>query len=219
MLIAAIALALPLVGAQLAGPAAWRPREAVLVSGDAVTVDRAPMQVRHYRSRLPPESVLAHWFQSHPVGPPEREMAGGWRIASHIQDATQETLQVRPSESGGSEILVARVNLEAPLAPPMRPPLPLPAGAVVLRAISFADATGRASQFIVSLPGTPVRALEQLCRRLFERGWQSVEQRGCEARRANRAHWFLRGTETLGVDLRTDGAKTRAVIGHVGPRS
>lgn len=218
MLIASIALALPLAGAALTGPAPWLPREAVLVSRDALTVDRAPLHVQHYRSRLSPEGVLAHWHQAHPVGPPERAIPGGWRIASHLQDATQETLQVRASARGGSEIVIARVNLEAALAPPLQPPLPLPAGAIVLRVIAFAETAGRASQFIVSLPGTPARALAQLCQRLRERGWQPAGQRGCEAQRADKAMWFLRGAETLGVDLRTDGARTRAVIGHVGPR-
>ena len=43
MLIASIALALLLADAALAGPAPWLPRDAVLVSRDGLTVDRAPM--------------------------------------------------------------------------------------------------------------------------------------------------------------------------------
>ena len=52
MLIVALASALSLVAAQLAEPAPWLSREAVLVASDAMTVDRAPMQVHRYRSRL-----------------------------------------------------------------------------------------------------------------------------------------------------------------------
>jgi len=218
MLIVALASALSLVAAQLAEPAPWLSREAVLVASDAMTVDRAPMQVHRYRSRLCPEDVLALWSRAHPFESPQSRIAGDWRVVSRLQHTTQETLQVRSVESGGSEILLARVNLRAPLAAPVRPPLPLPAGAIVLRVVSFDDAAGRASQFIVSLPGAPARMLAQLCQNLLDRGWHPAGRTDCLERRPGEAQWFLRGTETLGLDLRADGAATRAMVGHAGPR-
>lgn len=201
----------------LVGPAPRLSREVVPVASDAMVVDRVPMQVHRYRSRLPPEGVLALWPHARSVARPRGESAGGWHIVSRLRGSLQETLQARPDGSGGSEILLACLDLQAPLAAPVRPPFPLPAGSAILRTVSFDDPAGRARQFVVSLPGEPGHAMHRLCPRLLEGGWRPVGTEGCE--RPAAARWYLRDNETLGIDLRGDGAATRAIIGYVVPRS
>ncbi|MGE0581799.1 MAG: hypothetical protein AB7P31_06690 [Steroidobacteraceae bacterium] len=219
MLIAVLVVLLALFASPRAQAASGLATALVPVASDQVVVDRVPMTLHRYRSRLAPERVLALWAQGAAGGPPPRDLAGGWRVASRLDGSLQETLQVRADRAaGGSEVLLSRVELRAPLAALARPPLTLPAGSTVLRTLTFDDATGRASQFIVSLPGGPQRAMAQLCPRLLERGWQPAGKASCAARAIATTEWFLRGAETLGLALHARGAGTRAVIGYLEPR-
>jgi hypothetical protein len=188
------------------------------IASEVSIIDRVPMEFHRYRSRLSPDAVLALWrgaSDSH--GPAPRDVAGGWRVASRLQGARQETLQARADRAGGSEVIVARVDLRARPAPLLHPPFALPASSVIRRTIELGDSAGRAFQFVVSLPGAPRRAMVQLCARLLERGWQPVAASGCASPDPLTTQWFLRGTETLGIELQPSGAHTRAVIGHVVP--
>lgn len=208
MLIAAL-----LAGLQLGA----LPREMIPVGNDSVVVDRVPLVVQRYRSQLPPAKALALWQRDRTDGPAPGA-TGGWQIVSRRQGTVQETLQARPDGWGGSELMLSRVDLSAPLAAAAALPFALPAGGTLLRTIGFRDAGGQGTQFIVSLPGRPPHALPQLCARLLARGWRLVGASDCGAPQPATSRWFMRGEETLGVDLRQSGAGSRAVIGHVAPR-
>ncbi|MBV6415644.1 MAG: hypothetical protein CMLOHMNK_00157 [Steroidobacteraceae bacterium] len=184
---------------------------------DRAVVDGMTIELRRYRASMPPAEVLARWPLEGTAGP-ERRSAGDWLVVSRLQGRLQETLQARPDGAGGSEVLLSRVDLRAPLAALVPPPFTLPAGSSVLRTIGFEEAAGRATQFVISLPGRPGHALPILCARLLERGWRPSGSRGCDGSLPTGPRWFLRGGETLAVDLRVDGARSRAVIGHVVPR-
>lgn len=186
---------------------------ATLLDSDAVIVDRVPLQIERYHSGLAPQQALAAWAE--PAGAAPGRSAGGWQIASRGAGAIRETLQARADGRGGSELILARLDLRAPLAAPAQLPLQLPAGAAVLRAIQFGDPAAGASQFLVSIPGSRRRALVQLCARALASGWRVLGSADCAR---GEARWFMRGGETLGIEARTGGRHARVVIGHVAPR-
>lgn len=190
---------------------------ATLIDRDAVIVDRVPLQIERYRSGLAPEQVLAAWSDSSAAPVPNRSV-GEWRIASRRSGAIHETLQARADARGGSELILARLDLRSPLAAPVQPPLPLPAGGEVLRVIQFNETRARASQYLVSIPGGSARALAQLCARAVGSGWRVLGAADCASQRGARARWFMRGSETLGIEARQGGRRSRVVIGHVAPR-
>lgn len=211
-------IALLLAAAQPAGPAPRLSRDVVPVSSDSVTVDGVPMQIHRYRSQLAPEDVLALWGRPAADGPPPRSLTGGWQLASRLHGTRQETLQARAGAAGGSEVLLARVDLRAPLAAPAQLPFRLPAGSRILRTVVLADKEGRAHQFIVAMPETAPRAMTQLCARLVAGGWRPAGSLACDSANAPGVRWFLRGSETLAVALRAASTGSRAVIGHQVPR-
>ncbi|MGD9599067.1 MAG: hypothetical protein AB7G76_05650 [Steroidobacteraceae bacterium] len=184
---------------------------------DRAIVDRVPIELRRYHSATPPADLLAHWpFDEAP--PQARPASGGWLVASRVRGHWHEAVQARPDGTGGSEVLWSRVDLRAPLAPSEALPFAMPAGAVVLRAVGVIGTAGRGTQFIVSLPGRPGHALPLLCARLAERGWRLVGAADCRIASSPAARWFVRGDETVAVDMRAAGAGSRAVIGLLVPR-
>lgn len=192
------------------------PAGVVSLGIDRAVVDRRPIEIHRYHAAMLPADVLARWPFEGAAGPEQRR-SGEWLVVTRLLGRMQETLQVRPDGEGGSEVILSTVDLRAPPAASAPLPFPLPAGSSVLRAIAFDDAAGRAAQFVVLLPGRPEHALQLVCARLLERGWRSAGTRDCAASPGG-ARWFLRGGETLAVDLRPAGARSRAVIGHVVPR-
>ncbi len=203
--------------AALASTAAPRlSADVVPLASEWAVVDRVPMELHRYHSRLAPGAVLALWADSSAApAPAPRDLPGGWRVASRLRGALQEILQARPDGAGGSEVILSRVDLLAPPARALPLPFALPAGGALLRTVELADPAGRGHQFIIALPGAPARALAQLCPRLLDRGWHPVGAHGCDGAGGATSQWFLRGAEMLGIDLRPSGAHTRAVIGHV----
>lgn len=190
---------------------------ATLIDRDAVIVDRVPLQIERYHTGLAPQRALAAWAGSSATAMPNQSV-GEWRIASRSSGAIRETLQARADGRGGSELILARLDLRSPLAAPVYLPLPLPAGAAVLRAIHFNEAGTTASQYLVSIPAGRARALAQLCARAVDSGWRVLGPADCARGEGPLARWFLRGDETLGVEVRAGGRTTHAVIGHVAPR-
>lgn len=186
---------------------------ATLLDRDAVIVDRVPLQIERYRSGLAPRQALAAWAD--PAAAAPTRSAGGWQVASRGAGAIRETLQARADGRGGSELILARVDLRTPLAAPAQLPLQLPAGASVLRAIQYDEPAARASQFLLSIPGGRRRALAQLCARALDSGWRVPGTADCAR---GEARWFMRGDETLGIEARAGGRHARVVIGHVAPR-
>jgi hypothetical protein len=190
---------------------------ATFIDRDAVIVDRVPLQIERYHSSLAPEKALAAWAASAP-GAVSNPSAGVWRIASRTSGAIRETLQARADGRGGSELILARLDLRSPLAAPAQLPLSLPAGGSVLRAIHFRETGAKASQYLVSIPGGRARALAQLCVRALDSGWRVLGASDCAGSRGPLARWFMRGEETLGIEVRGGGRNTRVVMGHVAPR-
>lgn len=189
---------------------------ATLIDRDAVIVDRVPLQIERYRSALAPGQVLAAWSDSSTASDPNQR-AGEWRVATRNSGAIHETLQARADGRGGSELILARLDLRSPLAAPVKLPLSLPAGGEVLRAIQFNEARARASQYLVSIPGGSARALAQLCARAADSGWRVLGAVDCARGRGSQARWFMRDDETLGIEVRAAGRRTRVVMGHVAP--
>jgi len=190
---------------------------ATFIDRDAVIVDRVPLQIERYHSGLAPEQALAAWAGPASAGVPNPPV-GEWRIASRTSGAIRETLQARADGRGGSELILARLDLRSPLAAPAQLPLSLPAGASVLRTIHFQDTGAQASQYLVSIPGGRARALAQLCARALDSGWRMLGVSDCAGGRGPLARWFMRGEETLGIEVRGRGRHARVVLGHVAPR-
>lgn len=194
------------------------PPDFMPVASDSAVVDRVPLELHRLHSPRQPEEALALWTRDRAVAPPPVATGDGWQVVSRRLGTLHETLQARPDGRGGSDIVLSRVDLGAPLAAAAELPFDLPAGGEILRTIGFDDAGGHATQFIVSLAGRPAHALRLLCARLLARGWRLAGPSHCETPQATSSRWFMRGEETLGVDLRLVGAGSRAVIGHVVPR-
>lgn len=193
------------------------PVDMITIGVDRAIVDRVPMELRRYRSTRPPGDLLARWpFDGSPAH--SRPASGGWQTVSRVQGHWHEAVQARADGAGGSEVLYSRVDLRAPLAPIEALPLAMPAGGVVLRTVVFSDAAGRCAQFIVSLPGRTAHMWPLLCTRLAARGWRLVGAADCRAAAPAAARWFVRGDETVAVNLRESGRGSRAVIGYLVPR-
>lgn len=217
MLTLTLTLLLPMASS-IAAAAPRLGADITLAGSDVMTVDRVPMQLHRYRTRLPPAAVLALWPDGRAPAGPSSGAEGGWRMVSRLRGATHETLQARPGAAGGSDVLLSHVDLDARLAPAVALPVSLPSGSTLVRTVAFDDAAGRASQFVVVIPDRPQRTLALLCRLLAGAGWRAVGAAGCTTAVEATSLWFVRGAETLGLDLRAQGTGTRAVIGHVVPR-